>query len=253
LLCQFGDIDQEAEAVFADLLSLPAGERYPPLPDDPRQKCERILVALVRHLESLAQRRPMLFLFEDAHWSDSTSLELLERLAERVRRLPVLVGEFVASLDHIERAIEILSAEGNQLILARTLVNGRCYSSRAGKLDRSLVLAGRVSDIADALNSVELRALRAWAAEPYFYKGLWDQAVLAAEEALPVAWEIGEWSAVFFSSAWLALAYLSRTASALGGAAEYAFFLPKPYANNDVEHLLRSVLPEVPSAAVHLP
>jgi tetratricopeptide (TPR) repeat protein len=50
--------------------------------------------------------------------------------------------------------------------------------------------------------------LRAWAAEPYFYKGLWDQAILAAEEALPVAWEIGEWSAVFFSSAWLALAYL---------------------------------------------
>ena len=48
-------------------------------------------MALVRQLESLAQRRPMLFLFEDAHWSDSTSLELLERLAERVRRLPVLV------------------------------------------------------------------------------------------------------------------------------------------------------------------
>src|ERR1700722_8482559 len=91
LLSQSGDRDQETEAVFADLLSVPAGERYPPLPDDPRQKRERILVALVRHLESLAQRRPMLFLFEDAHWSDSTSLELLDRLAERVRRLPVLV------------------------------------------------------------------------------------------------------------------------------------------------------------------
>ena len=117
-------------------------------------------------------------------------------------------GEFVASLGHIERAIEILGAEGNQLILARTMVNGRCYSSRAGKLDRALVLAGRVSDIADALDSAELRAWRAWAAEPYFYKGLWDEVVLAAEEALPVAWEIGEWSAVFFSSAWLALAYL---------------------------------------------
>jgi len=41
-----------------------------------------------------------------------------------------------------------------------------------------------------------------------FDKGLWDQAVLAAEEALPVAWDIGEWTVVFFSSAWLALAYL---------------------------------------------
>ena len=33
----------------------------------------------------------MLFLFEDAHWSDSTSLDLLDRFAERVRRLPVLM------------------------------------------------------------------------------------------------------------------------------------------------------------------
>ena len=34
----------------------------------------------------------------------------------------------------------------------------------------------------------------------------------------------------------------SGAAGALGGAEEYASFLPKPYANNDVEHLLRSVL-----------
>jgi tetratricopeptide (TPR) repeat protein len=117
-------------------------------------------------------------------------------------------GEFAASLGHIERAIEILGAEGNQLIQARQILNGRCYSSRAGKLDQAFVFAGRMSDIADALDSAELRAWRAAEAEPYFYKGLWNQAVLAAEEALPVAWEIGEWPAVFFSSAWLALAQL---------------------------------------------
>jgi tetratricopeptide (TPR) repeat protein len=40
------------------------------------------------------------------------------------------------------------------------------------------------------------------------YRGLWDEAVLAAEEALPVAWEISEWGVVFFSSAWLAIAHL---------------------------------------------
>ena len=33
----------------------------------------------------------MLFVFEDAHWINSTSLELLERVTERVRRLPVLM------------------------------------------------------------------------------------------------------------------------------------------------------------------
>ena len=91
LLSQAGDSAQETEAVFADLLGVPTGERHPPLPDDPRQKRERIFAALVRQLEALAQRRPVLFLFEDAHWIDSTSLDLLDRLAERVRRLPVLM------------------------------------------------------------------------------------------------------------------------------------------------------------------
>ena len=41
----------------------------------------------------------------------------------------------------------------------------------------------------------------------YYYRGLWDEAVLAAESALPVAWEIGEWAVIMFSSAWLAMAY----------------------------------------------
>jgi len=35
----------------------------------------------------------------------------------------------------------------------------------------------------------------------------------------------------------------SGVARALGGAEEYGSFLPKPYADTDVEHLLRSVLP----------
>ena len=61
---------RKLEAVFADLLAVPAGDRYPPLPDDPRQKRERIFAALVRQLEDLARQRPVLLLFEDAHWSD---------------------------------------------------------------------------------------------------------------------------------------------------------------------------------------
>lgn len=54
----------------------------------------------------------------------------------------------------------------------------------------------------------DLRACCALEAEPYIYRGLWDEAVQAAEEALPVAWKIGEWDVVFFSSGWLAIAYL---------------------------------------------
>jgi len=72
LVSPSGDSDQETEAVFIDLLGVPAGERYPPLPDDPRQKRERVFTVLVRQLEVLAKHRPVVFLFEDAHWIDST-------------------------------------------------------------------------------------------------------------------------------------------------------------------------------------
>ena len=88
LLSQSGKGIPELEAVFADLLAVPAGDRYPPLPDDPREKRERIFSALVHQLEDLARQRPVLLLFEDAHWSDSTSLDLLDRFAERIRQLP---------------------------------------------------------------------------------------------------------------------------------------------------------------------
>jgi len=91
LLSRAGDSTPETMAVFADLLSLPTEERYPPLPPDPRQRRELTFAALLRQLDGLARHRPVLFVFEDAHWIDSTSLELLERVAERVRRLPVLM------------------------------------------------------------------------------------------------------------------------------------------------------------------
>ena len=70
---------------------MPTGERYPPLPDDPRQKRERIFTALVRQLESLAQQPACAVPVRGRALDDSTSLELLDRLAERVRRLPVLM------------------------------------------------------------------------------------------------------------------------------------------------------------------
>ena len=42
-------------------------------------------------MEGLARQKPVLMLFEDAHWADATSLELLNLAIERVRRLPVLL------------------------------------------------------------------------------------------------------------------------------------------------------------------
>jgi predicted ATPase len=49
------------------------------------------LEALIGRLESLARRRPVLIIFEDAHWIDPTSRELLDLAVARVRNLPVLL------------------------------------------------------------------------------------------------------------------------------------------------------------------
>ena len=76
--------------LFAALLSIPFGERYPPLGLSPTQQRRRTLAALLDRFEGLAGRQPILLSFEDAHWADATSLELLNLTVERVRRLPVL-------------------------------------------------------------------------------------------------------------------------------------------------------------------
>src|SRR6266567_4259690 len=82
--------DQDV-AFLADLLSLPPSERHP-LPNlSPQHKKERTLEALIRQLEGLARRQPVLMIFEDAHWIDPTSRELLDLIVERVRGLPALL------------------------------------------------------------------------------------------------------------------------------------------------------------------
>jgi class 3 adenylate cyclase/predicted ATPase len=81
----------EHVAFLADLLSLPNSERHP-LPNlSPQRKKEKTLEALIRQLEGLARRQPVAMVFEDAHWIDPTSRELLDLTVQRVRSLPVLL------------------------------------------------------------------------------------------------------------------------------------------------------------------
>jgi class 3 adenylate cyclase/predicted ATPase len=79
-------------SLVVELLSLRGGERYPPLELSPQRKKERTQAALLRQLEGFARRRrPLLIIFEDLHWIDQTSRELLDFLAEQIRRLPILL------------------------------------------------------------------------------------------------------------------------------------------------------------------
>jgi class 3 adenylate cyclase/predicted ATPase len=81
---------QAVAPVFAALLSIPFGERYPPLALSPTQQRRQTLAALLDHFEGLARKQPILLSFEDVQWADATSLELLDLTVERMRQLPVL-------------------------------------------------------------------------------------------------------------------------------------------------------------------
>jgi len=82
---------EEDVAVLADLLSLPASEHHQ-LPNlSPQQKKEKTLEALARQFQGLARRQPLVIVFEDAHWLDPTSRELLDLTVERVGSLPMLL------------------------------------------------------------------------------------------------------------------------------------------------------------------
>src|SRR5262249_5293726 len=79
------------QALVADLLSLPAGATLAEMNLSPQRQKERTLEALLGLLEDLSRRRPVLMLFEDVHWIDPTSRELLDLTIERIRRLPVVL------------------------------------------------------------------------------------------------------------------------------------------------------------------
>lgn len=85
-----GDIEQ-VMPLFAALLSIPTGDRYPPLELSPRQQKDATVVALVNHFLGLAREMPLVIAFEDLHWIDPTSREVIDLLVDRVQNQRILV------------------------------------------------------------------------------------------------------------------------------------------------------------------
>jgi predicted ATPase/class 3 adenylate cyclase len=90
LLAQSSTSLEEA-ALFAELLSLPNDGRFPAVELTPEQRRQRTLEALTSQLTQLARGDPVLMIFEDAQWTDPTSLEAFSRVVERIARLGVLL------------------------------------------------------------------------------------------------------------------------------------------------------------------
>ncbi len=57
---------------------------------DPQQEQRRLFALLLHFFTEQATRQPLLFILEDLHWSDETSLELLLYLARNCTHLPIL-------------------------------------------------------------------------------------------------------------------------------------------------------------------
>jgi class 3 adenylate cyclase/tetratricopeptide (TPR) repeat protein len=71
-------------ALLAEMLSLPNDGRYPLLDLTPQQRRQKTLEALVLQVAALARQKPVLMIFEDAHWADPTSLELFGRIVDKI-------------------------------------------------------------------------------------------------------------------------------------------------------------------------
>jgi class 3 adenylate cyclase len=86
LLLESGDSPPEERALFAELLGLPTAGRFPSSDLEPHRKRELTMAAFVRQLEARARQRPVFLVFDDVHWMDSTSLELLDALCRECRK-----------------------------------------------------------------------------------------------------------------------------------------------------------------------
>jgi predicted ATPase len=91
VLTQSSHNPAEEVPLLAELLSIPTGDRYRPLALSPQRRKEKTLEALVPQLAGLAAQRPVLMVFEDAHWIDPTSREILDLAVKRAPSLPVLL------------------------------------------------------------------------------------------------------------------------------------------------------------------
>src|SRR3984957_17163126 len=81
----------EDVALIAELHSLSSVDFAPPLDVSPQRKKDKMFEALLRQIEGLSRQHPVLMVFDDIHWIDPSSCELLDRVIERIGDWPVLL------------------------------------------------------------------------------------------------------------------------------------------------------------------
>jgi predicted ATPase len=81
----------EVVPLFAGLLAVPLpAERYAALTVTPQQQKQQTLDVLAAWLAAEAERQPVLVAWEDLHWADPTTLEMLGLVIEQAPTVPML-------------------------------------------------------------------------------------------------------------------------------------------------------------------
>jgi len=128
--------DDLDHAAVATIMALPIGSRFGAVELTPQQLKLRAGEVLLRHLRGLAAEKPVLFTFEDLHWVDPSSQELLNRIATEIANARVL-----AVMTHRpEYQAPFLSAGNNVTALTLT------YLGRAEITDMVRAVAGHHID-----------------------------------------------------------------------------------------------------------
>ena len=112
-----GTPEQIAEwaPLIAAVCSLPV-DRYPPVVLSPQKRKERTLEVMAGQIVALANRGPLIMVFEDVHWIDPTSQELLDAVIPKLRTLRVL---FAATFRPEYRSPWVGQAGVTSIILTR--------------------------------------------------------------------------------------------------------------------------------------
>jgi predicted ATPase len=191
---------------LAALLSISTDGRYPALEPSPRRRKEQTFTALLHRLTSFAGGAPVLILFEDAHWSDPTSLELLDAVIEQVPNIPVLLvvsfrpdftapwvgrpGVSLITLSQFDR--------GDATALARQVVANHFLPS--GLLNRIVLQADGVPLFIEELTKTVVASAafveRRGAASPLTVPSTLQAALTARLDRLPAAKQVTQMGAV---------------------------------------------------------
>ncbi|WP_374689104.1 AAA family ATPase [Promineifilum sp.] len=138
----------EATPLIAPLLGLPVPAHYPPLLLSMEQQRRKAIAALAAWLIALARQQPLVYVLEDLHWVDPSTLEVMNALVAAVASEPVLLL-FTArptfhpawSLDHYVTHLHLRRLDPVQVrtmigtLMARFLLSSETSQALAARTD----------------------------------------------------------------------------------------------------------------------